>query len=361
LKIICLATPSILDHLFNQLCPGYSKEPHAALNHIWQTYNDATGNTIFSLLVFDYHTQILAASSPFIDQEVLLISICQAFIDGIDSQLLASFRTHFPNYSKLQARTSTHLRKVLQEMLQAAIHAETEYTNIRTIASEAISTGQALLVSSTPTVLPFLPEDYSPIILSGIVKDNVHSVTTDLSVIFQFHLPYLTRDGSPTSFVIATGPQGSVNMVLGVPLITATSMIINTIDYVVEAKNLDCPPFPIDFCHTAKNIPAIDDAISHCIEFEDVHGILQKTNAFIAGLFDRIQSAKSSNVSNSGEHRQVEAVKNSDSVTTGQPLLVDGPLHLQRTIHLMIITTKSWGMPDTCEFSYALTRLFMRT
>ena len=149
-------------------------------------------------------------------------------------------------------------------------------------------------------------------------------------------------------------------MVLGVPLITATSKIINTIDNVVEAKNLDCPPFPLNFCHAAKNIPAIDDdATSHCIEFEDVHGILQKT--FIAGLFDRIQSTKSSNVSNSGAHRQVEAMRNSDSVTTGQPSLVDGSLHLQRTIHLMIIMTKSWGMPDTCEFSYALTRLFMRT
>ena len=34
-KIIKLPTPSVLDHLFNQLCPGYSKEPHAALDHIW--------------------------------------------------------------------------------------------------------------------------------------------------------------------------------------------------------------------------------------------------------------------------------------------------------------------------------------
>ena len=33
-KIIRLATPSILYHLFNQLCLGYSKEPHAALDHI---------------------------------------------------------------------------------------------------------------------------------------------------------------------------------------------------------------------------------------------------------------------------------------------------------------------------------------
>ena len=141
-KIIRLATPSILDHLFNQLCPGYSKEPHAALDHIKQTYDDATGNTIFSS-VYEYYIRILAASRPFIDQEVLPVSICQVFMDGLDSRLLAGFRTHFPNYSQSQERTATHQRKVLQDMLQAAIRAETEYTNIRTIASEALGAGQA--------------------------------------------------------------------------------------------------------------------------------------------------------------------------------------------------------------------------
>jgi hypothetical protein len=84
LKIICLATPSILDHLFNQLCLGYSKEPHAALDHIPQTYNDAISNTIF-LSIIDCYTQILAASCTFIDQEVLLVSICQALMDGLNS------------------------------------------------------------------------------------------------------------------------------------------------------------------------------------------------------------------------------------------------------------------------------------
>ena len=535
-KIIRLATPSILDHLFNQLCPGYSKEPHAALDHIRQTYDDATGNTIFSS-VYEYYTRILAASRPFIDQEVLPVSICQVFMDGLDSRLLAGFRTHFPNYSQSQERTATHQRKVLQDMLQAAIRAETEYTNIRTIASEALGAGQAfsaqvnasqaektisqyksgddgsnksgstasrgplccygcggphpwsslengiyvikcpnagnpgiqenaknmiecicnkrkkkqqdsqkcknlattnysdfddaskerirqqvlqsvstasdaasvsssitgttggtttasagagrgrgkpviymydaqvLQTESNRPTLPvaiqsgmphitlqlgtvlgdnespcircvldtaaalctgnyhffaaiakryphcvakiYLPEDYSPIILSGIVQDNAHSVTTDLSVAFQFHLPYLTKDGSPTSFVVATGPQVSVNTVLGLPLITATGMIIDYIDNVVEAKHLDCPPFKIEFRRATKHIPAIDDdATTHYVEFEDVHGILQKTDAYIAGLCERIQSAKSPTVSNSGAHRQVEAVSDSDSMTT---------------------------------------------
>jgi hypothetical protein len=54
-KIIRLATPSALDSLFNQLCPGYSKEPHAALDHIRQTYEDTKDNTIFSS-VYNYYT-----------------------------------------------------------------------------------------------------------------------------------------------------------------------------------------------------------------------------------------------------------------------------------------------------------------
>jgi hypothetical protein len=48
MKVIHLAAPSVIDHIFNQLCPGYSKELHAALNHIQQTNNDSNGNTVFS-------------------------------------------------------------------------------------------------------------------------------------------------------------------------------------------------------------------------------------------------------------------------------------------------------------------------
>jgi hypothetical protein len=60
-KIIRLATPLVLNSLFNQLCPGYSKEPHAALDHVRQTYDNANGNTVF-LSMYEYSTQILAAS-----------------------------------------------------------------------------------------------------------------------------------------------------------------------------------------------------------------------------------------------------------------------------------------------------------
>jgi hypothetical protein len=130
----------------------------------------------------------------------------------------------------------------------------------------------------------FLPKDYSPIILSGVIDDDAQAITTDLSVAFQFHLPYLTCDGSTTSIIIATGSQVSVNAIIGLPFIKATGMIIDTVDNIVEVKHLVCEPFPIDFCRATKYVPAIsDDRAAICyIEFEEVQSIITKTNKYIA-------------------------------------------------------------------------------
>ncbi len=139
-----LATLLVLDCLFNQLCLGYSKEPHAALDHIRQTYEDAEGNIIFQP-VFDYYQQILSASCPFIDQDPLPISICQIFIDGLDTHLINGFCTHFPDFSTSQSLAATHQRNTLEQMMQAAVKAESQYNNVRAIAIETVggALGQA--------------------------------------------------------------------------------------------------------------------------------------------------------------------------------------------------------------------------
>ncbi len=83
------------------------------------------------------------------DQEILPVSVCQAFIDGLDSRLTASFCTHFPYYSKSQDCAATDQCKALQEMLQAALHTEMEYDNIQAIASKVKSFGsQAFLAKA---------------------------------------------------------------------------------------------------------------------------------------------------------------------------------------------------------------------
>ncbi len=163
----------------------------------------------------------------------------------------------------------------------------------------------------------FLPKDYSPIILSSIIQDDSRAITTDLAVAFQFHLPYPMKDGRQTTFIIVNRPQVSVNMVLGLPLITATSMIIDTIDNVVEAKHLICPPFRIDFCHATRTIPAIEeDATTHYLEFKDVQNVLAKTDAYIAGVCKHYQLVKPLKNRISKLHQQVGAVSNSKSVLT---------------------------------------------
>jgi hypothetical protein len=99
--------------------------------------------------------------------------------------------------------------------------------------------------------------DYSPITLSGFVQQGGSSVTTNLTVGFQFHLPYLTREGTPTSFVITGGRDVTVNVILGLPFITQTNMVIDTLDCVAKLCAFDLPPFPIDFCHTMCAAPII--------------------------------------------------------------------------------------------------------
>ena len=75
-------------------------------------------------------------------------------------------------------------------------------------------------------------------------------------------MPYLTRDGHTTSLLFATGPNVTVNAILGLPFIKATSMIIDTNDNTIEMKALSCALFPIDFRRAQNTIPPPDNAAS---------------------------------------------------------------------------------------------------
>ena len=99
--------------------------------------------------------------------------------------------------------------------------------------------------------------DYLPITLSGIVQQGSESVSTKLTVGFQFHLPYLTREGHPTHLSVACGPNVTVNTILGLPFIQQTRMIIDASDQVADLRALNTPPFPIDFRRAMCTVPTI--------------------------------------------------------------------------------------------------------
>ena len=127
--------------------------------------------------------------------------------------------------------------------------------------------------------------DYSPITLSGIVQQGGESVSTELTVGFQFHLPYLTREGHPTHLSVACGPNVTVNTILGLPFIQQTRMIIDASDQVADLRALDTPPFPIDFRRAMCTIPAIEQTQSppaQSAQYADVIKAVDDILAFYA-------------------------------------------------------------------------------
>jgi hypothetical protein len=111
-------------------------------------------------------------------------------------------------------------------------------------------------------------------VLSGIVTaSNAKPITTELPVGFEIHLPYLTKDGSETSLLIAAGPDVAVNLILGLPFIKATGMISNFVDNVCQAEHLLCHPFPINFKRATKSIPIFTAAPAPC-NVQDTRGAL---------------------------------------------------------------------------------------
>jgi hypothetical protein len=53
-KILKLAWHQLCTFVFAEICPGYSSQPHAALDHIKQSYVDTDGNMV-STPVFTYY------------------------------------------------------------------------------------------------------------------------------------------------------------------------------------------------------------------------------------------------------------------------------------------------------------------
>jgi hypothetical protein len=93
----------------------------------------------------------------------------------------------------------------------------------------------------------YTSQDYSEILLSGIVRRNNEVVTTSLPIAFLFNLDYFTQDGRNAQLMVAAGPDVSVNLIVGNPFFQGANAVLNFADSVAELRAFDCPPFPIEF------------------------------------------------------------------------------------------------------------------
>ncbi len=126
----------------------------------------------------------------------------------------------------------------------------------------------------------YVPKAYNPIVLSGTVQRGWESVTMELTVGFQFHLPYFTDDGHAMSILIATGPQVTINSIVGLPFIQSTCMIINLSDHVTNMRALDTHPFPLEYHHAMVHVPIVDNDDAACVHLSNAnHNLIQEIEA----------------------------------------------------------------------------------
>jgi hypothetical protein len=155
----------------------------------------------------------------------------------------------------------------------------------------ALTTGNFHFVAAIAKSYPhtvtkiFVPEDYNPIVLSGIVQRGGESITTELTVGFQFHLPYLTTDGSPTSILIATGPHVTVNTIVGLPFIQATRAIIDLSDDVADLRAIDHPPFPIEYRRATVHVPTIEEGADRPVHLTEAKSAVIQTLEHLKAYF----------------------------------------------------------------------------
>jgi hypothetical protein len=175
----------------------------------------------------------------------------------------------------------------------------------------------------------FTPEEYAPIVLSGIVSSNAVSITTKLEVGFLFHLPYQTREGDSASLMIATGPNVSVNTIIKLPFMKATGMILDLVDKVVDCKYLDCPLFPVE---TSNHVPVMDEGDTPILHTTSYLQLIQEVEN-LERYYNAKMMAGSSGVApkdlavHFGAKLPVRVMAiNNDSISTALPSTVDMPM-----------------------------------
>ena len=127
---------------------------------------------------------------------------------------------------------------------------------------------------SVVKALTWAKQDYSPLVLSGIVSDENNNpmssdqkpsskTTTSLPATIEYYTPYVTKEGSPVTFKVALGNNVGVNTIMGLSTIKNAKMSLDLDAGVFEAGILSCDPFDIIFKPTSRGIPDLSTIKAH--------------------------------------------------------------------------------------------------
>jgi hypothetical protein len=168
----------------------------------------------------------------------------------------------------------------------------------------ALSTGNAdyhLKIAETyPQLVKSIiwaKDQFSPISLSGVIKDQdtAQQFVTELPAVIEYHMPYHTADGSPTSLKIAIGKHVAVNLILGLTFLQSTNTQIDLNDNVADCKLLSSEPFDIVLMSPACGLPRVlpldGDHANNVLAQTELNSQLNECRAFINSVDESKRSA----------------------------------------------------------------------
>ncbi len=140
-KILKIAWHQLCASIFNKLCPGYSNQPQAMLEHIKQSYIDADGNLVCTP-VFTYYQHMMNVMCPFAVEARFPKGVCNALIDGFDKCLMAIFRRNYADHAVLHNLQGSFQHSRIPIILNAMTLAEEKVQSISAIVRSSVG-GQA--------------------------------------------------------------------------------------------------------------------------------------------------------------------------------------------------------------------------
>ncbi len=139
-KILKLGFKQICATIFQQLCPGYSNQPHVALEHIRQSVPGPDGQMVTASII-KYYQRMMNALRPFAPEQTYAISVCDRFIQGLNRCLLPCFPCLYPAHLTIHNLNGAYQCQQLPTILAAAQAAEDEVKGVQDIARGLLGQG----------------------------------------------------------------------------------------------------------------------------------------------------------------------------------------------------------------------------
>jgi hypothetical protein len=152
-KILQLGFKQICAAMFRQLCPSYSDQPHAVIEHIRQSA-PGTDSQLIVATIHEYFQCLQNASRPFAAHKTLPIDLCGRFIIGLDCRLIPSFCRLYPNHADVHDLSSAVQSAKLPIILAAAQLAKDEVHQLQDI-TQSVTGSQGFYIqvpAGVPTI-----------------------------------------------------------------------------------------------------------------------------------------------------------------------------------------------------------------